>query len=116
MEILTFSPFAVFVNTAFRNQHMYMRIPLEITTEGMQTTDNTGSKMTLLVHFFKVLKHYLCSRTKKYMEEFAMMKKKIAKLLCDSKNNMAVPAGNEFLSHALCPVLLIGGAAGVAES
>lgn len=116
MEILAFFPFAVFVETAFSNQHMYMRIPVEVTTEGMQTTDNTGSKMTFFIHFFEVMKHYLCSRAKKYMKEIAIMKKKIAKFLSNSENDMTMPAGYEFLRHALCSVLLVGNTAGVAES
>ncbi len=82
----------------------------------MQTTDNTGSKMTFFIHFFEVMKHYLCSRAKKYMKEIAIMKKKIAKFLSNSENDMTMPAGYEFLRHALCSVLLVGNTAGVAES
>lgn len=82
----------------------------------MQTTDNTGSKMTFFIHFFEVMKHYLCSGAKKYMKEIAIMKKKIAKFLSNSENDMAMPAGYEFLRHALCSVLLVGNTAGVAES
>ena len=72
--------------------------------------------MTFFIHFFEVMKHYLCSGAKKYMKEIAIMKKKIAKFLSNSENDMAMPAGYEFLRHALCSVLLVGNTAGVAES
>ena len=45
------APEAIVTDTAFRNQAVDVRIPLEITPKGMEDHDKTRGKVFVFVHF-----------------------------------------------------------------
>ena len=109
-------PDTVTVKSTFSNDHMDMRIPFEITAESMQGADHAGSEISGMVHLVKPGGNGLGSRLEKDVEKTAVPAEVYAKLLSDSKNDMAVSAVDKLGRNGFRAGTLICNTAGITET
>lgn len=99
-----FTPIAGITETAFRNQTMNVRIPFEISAEGMKNTNEAGSKRLRFIHIMKQTKKSSSDRRKKETQKITIMQKERTKLRINGKNTMAMLNFDEFKRHSVCTV------------
>ena len=109
-------PDTVTVKSTFGNNHMDMRVPFEITSKSMQAANHAGSEFFGMVHLIKPGGNGLSSRFEKYVKKTAIPAEIYAKLLSDSKNDMAVSAVDKLGRNGFGTGALIGNTAGVTEA
>jgi len=102
--------------STFRNDHVDMRIPLEVTTEGMERTDDSRSKGFLVIEGVHPVSDYLSRRFEKKIKKGAVLSKEFTKLLGNRKDNVPVATVDQLCGDGIGTICLIGGAAGIAET
>ncbi|HVI41124.1 MAG TPA: hypothetical protein VM577_10715 [Anaerovoracaceae bacterium] len=95
---------------------MDMRIPLEVTAEGMERTDDTGSKGFLMIEGVHPVGNNLSRGFEENIKKPAVTTKKLTELLWNRKDNVPMTAVNQLCSDGIGAVGLISGAAGIAET
>mgnify|MGYP000463619851 CR=1 FL=1 len=110
-----FLPLRDLAGSPFGDQHMDMRVPFQVTPEGMQCDNHARPEVLLMVLAVEPVGEYPGGGAEKDMEEAAVLTEVGAKLLGDGKDHMAVPAVDELEGDGIGTVRLVGGAAGIAE-
>ena len=100
----------------FRNEHVNMRIPFQVTSKRVEDTDHTKLELFLLVKRQSPVVNDLSGRTKEDIEKIAVCSEIWAELIRDGKNNMTMSAINELFFNGGSTVILISGATGTAET
>jgi len=95
---------------------MDMRIPLEVTTEGMERTDDSRSKGFLVIERVHPVGDHLSRSFEQKIEKGAVLSKEFTKLLRNGKNNVPVAAVDQLCGDGIGTIGLIGSATGIAES
>ena len=100
----------------FRNEHVNMGIPFQVTSKRVENTDHTKLELFLLVKRQSPVVNDLSGGTKEDIEKIAVCSEIWAELIRDGKNNMTMSAINELFFNGGSTVILISGAAGTAET
>ena len=88
------TPKAVLVKSAFGNEKMDMRIPFEVTAKGMQDTDKTGNKISLVVEVVEETGNDLINSLKKAVKKGTVRGKERPKFLSNGKDTVAMRAAS----------------------
>lgn len=115
-EIFNGTPYAKVAGTAFRDEHVNMRIPFQIPTESMQAAYDAGCEA---FRFFQRGKPILCClscRFKKHIEQGTVSSEEYAQLFRNCEYDVSVFAIDKLCGYGIGAVLLISDAACVAES
>ncbi|MCU7378805.1 hypothetical protein OBO34_10610 [Clostridiales Family XIII bacterium ASD5510] len=115
-EVPELLPFRDLTGSPLGDEHMDVRVPFQVTAEGMQCGDHARPEVLLMVLAVKPVGEYLGGGPEEDMEEAAVLTEVGAQLLRDGEDNMAVPAVDELEGDGIGTVRLVGGAAGVAET
>jgi hypothetical protein len=102
--------------STFRNDHVDMRIPLEVTTEGMERTDDPRSKGFLVIERVHPVGDHLSRSFEQKIKKGAVLSKEFTKFLGNGKNNVPVAAVDQLCGDGIGTIGLIGGAAGITET
>lgn len=79
------APEAIVTDTAFRNQAVDVRIPLEITPKGMEDHDKAGSEIFRCIHFEEHTRNNTGDRMKETVKKRTVEEKKVTKVLVNGK-------------------------------
>ena len=93
------APKAVITVTAFRNKTVNVRIPLEISSEGMQDHDKTRSKVFRLIEMKKHPGNDTGNSMKQAVKKRAVIEKEITQIFINSENTVPVLNVNELTGH-----------------
>lgn len=100
----------------FGNNHMDMRIPLEVTAKGMERADDSRSKRFLMIERVHPIGNNLSRGLEENIKKLSITTKKFTEFLRDRKDNVPVAAVNQLCGNGISTICLIGGTAGIAES
>ena len=115
-EMMKGFPWSHLTTGPFRNEHVNMGIPFQVTPKRVENTDHTKLELLLLVQRQSPVVNDLRGRTKEDIEKIAVSSEIWAELIRDGKNNMTMSAIDELFFHRGSTVILISGAAGIAET
>ena len=93
------APEAIGTDTAFRNQAVDVRIPLEITPKGMEDHDKAGSEIFRCIHFEEHTRNNTGDRMKETVKKRTVEEKKVTKVLVNGKDAMTVMDIDHFKRH-----------------
>lgn len=93
--------------TALRDERMDMRIPFEVSTERVEDTNKSRSKIFSFIKFRKHTKDDIPDGMKKTIQKRMILKKEDAKFLWNGKHTVPVVTGNELAGHTKSPFLII---------
>ncbi len=95
---------------------MDMRIPLEVTAEGMERTDDSRSKGFLVIEGVHPVGDHLSRSLEQKIKKSAVFSKELTKLLGNRKDNVSVAAVDQLCGDGIGTISLISGATGIAET
>ena len=103
------APEAIVTDTAFRNQAVDVRIPLEITPKGMEDHDKAGSEIFRCIHFEEHTRNNTGDRMKETVKKRTVEEKKVTKVLVNGKDAMTVMDSDHFkdIEVARCILYLL---------
>ena len=90
------SPRGNVTSSTFGNEGVNVRIPLEVTSEGVKNTNETRSKVFRFIHLSKHAKDNISDGVKKTAKKRTIIKEKMTQFFRDSKNTVSMNAGNKF--------------------
>ena len=100
----------------FGNNHVDMRIPLQVTAESMEGTDDSRGKGFLMIEGVHPIGNNLSSGLEENIKKLSVTAKKFTEFLRNRKDNVPVAAVDELCGNGIGTICLIGGAAGIAEA
>lgn len=93
------APEGIVTDTAFGNQAVDMRIPLEVTAKGMENHDKARSEIFRYIHLEEHTRNNTGDRMKETVEKRTVEEKKVTKVLVNGKDTMAVTDVDHFKGH-----------------
>ena len=93
------SPRSNLARTAFGNESMDMRIPLEISTESMKNTDETGSEIFCFIHFCEHAQDYVTNGMKETVKQSTILTEVDTKFFWNCKDTVPMNAGDQLRGH-----------------
>lgn len=110
------APKTIIGETAFGDEAVYVGIPFQRATKGMEDTDESGNKVFGFIHLMKHTQDNTADSIKKTVEERAVIKEEMTELLIDGENAMTVGTVNKLERHASGTFLAIFDTASRAEA
>ena len=110
------APKAVIAITTFRNKAVNVRIPLKVSSKGVQDHDKTGSEVSGLIEIKKHPGNDTGSSMKQTVKKRAVMEKENTQIFINGENTVTVLDVDEFTSHGSSAIHRILIAAGRAEA
>lgn len=99
VKIFDLTPETVITKTAFREEAVDMRIPFEVSAEGMQNHNEPGSEVSGFIQLIKHTGNNTVNCMKKTVEQRTVKNKKLPEIFVNGKNTMAVPYIDQFKRH-----------------
>ena len=93
------APEAIVTDTAFRNQAVDVRIPLEITPKGMEDHDKAGSEIFRCIHFEEHTRNNTGDRMKETVKKGTIFEKEISEMIINGKDTVTVLDIDELKGH-----------------
>ena len=97
-------PETVCAKATFGDKAVDMRIPLQVTSEGMQDTDEARSKEEGLVIPMEHAENDTADSTEETVQKGTIRKKEGAKLFCESKDTVTVLHIDDLEGHLCCAI------------
>ena len=97
-------PETVCAKATFGDEAVDMRIPLQVTSEGMQDTDEARSKEEGLVIPMEHAENDTADSTEETVQKGTIRKKEGAKLFCYSKDTVTVAYIDDLEGHLCCAI------------
>lgn len=97
--MIDMTPKSIVTKTAFRDETVNMRVPLEISAESMQNHNKPGSKVFGFIHLIKHTGDNAVHSVKKAVEQRVVFEKKGSEIFIDGKNTMTMSDMNQFEGH-----------------
>ncbi len=116
IEMLNCPPGSEVAGPALGDKTMDMGIPFEIAPEGVEDTNEPGSKVFGLIDVVKHTKNNVSDGMKETVQERTVAEKVDTQLFGDSKNAVTVDTGNELGGHAERTYLIVLVATGRTET
>ena len=99
VEMVDIAPKAIITVTAFRNKTMDMRIPLEISSKGMQNHDKTRSEVSGFIEIRKHSGNNTGNRMKQAVKKGAVIEKELTEILTKGENTVTMLNINKLAGH-----------------
>lgn len=90
VKVFHIAPESVITVSPFRDEAMNVRVPFEISAEGMKNHDKTGSKVFRHVHFEEHAGNDTGDSMKQAVEESTVFHEEPAEIFVDSENTVSV--------------------------
>lgn len=95
---------------------MNMRVPLEVTAESMEGTDDARGKRFPMIERVHPVGNRLNSSLEEKIQKSTVLSEKSTEFQRDRKDNVSVAAVNQLCGDRIGTVCLIGGATSIAEA
>ena len=99
VKVFHIAPEPVITVSPFRDEAMDMRVPLEISAEGMKNQDETRSKVFRHVHLEEHAGNDTGDGMEQAVKEFTVFKEEMTKIFIDCENTMPVGNINQLERH-----------------
>lgn len=109
-------PLGKAADCTFGEKHMDMGIPLEVAAESVQTHYHASGKLLPLILLEKPVVDYLRRGAKQDVKKLTVSAEVGAEFFRDGKDDMAVPAVDQFQGNAVGTIRLVSNATGIAET